>query len=352
METRHPWQSGPTELISYALRHLHRPGDFYQRIAYLLLDVGVETLLRTYLELPAEVTRTRMPPEESRQAAAGDLHELVERVKSAAGSRLHRIDLSDVESYHQFRNELYQQGSGIPVPAEQARGYAELAVKLLRRLLDIDLESQLVRLRRELERRQHEAAMLHQIQRVQSEIGLVAAAIDRGVRLAVEAIEPEFLMPSFERELEQWLKQLEQGHLSRGLQQFDPQGSVRQPDPSVARAISMSMPSALRHFVATHELEPVFLAFQLQRAHSDTERFLVFADSTLGLSASRNTAGLYWLAKLLAEEDPLGGRPAQERDDHQLEQSLAAFRERCIEALADLQGIGVALHDRLKKLTV
>ncbi len=352
METRHPWQSGPAELISYALRHLHRPGEFYQRIAYLLLDFGVETLLRTYLELPAEVTRTRMSPEEQGQAATGDLHELVQAVKSAAGPRLHGIDLSDVESYHRTCIELYQQGSGVAVPAEQARGYAELAVKLLRRLLDIDLESQLVRLRRELERRQHEAALLYQIQRVQSEIVLVAAAIDRGVRAAVEAIEPGFLMPSFERELEQWLKQLEPDHLSRGLQQVDPEGSVRRPDPSVAGAISLSMPSALGRFVTTHELEPVFLAFQLHRAHSDTERFLVFADSALGLSASRNTAGLYWLAKLLAEEDPLADWPVQERDAHQLEQSLAAFRERCIEALADLQGIGVTLHDRLKKLTV
>ena len=59
MDTRHPWQSGPTELIAHALEHLHRRSEFDLRMAYLLLDIGVELLLRTFLTLPEEAIRMR-----------------------------------------------------------------------------------------------------------------------------------------------------------------------------------------------------------------------------------------------------------------------------------------------------
>ena len=52
----HPWQSGPTELISLAIHHLRNNSDFDRRIAFLLLDIGIETLLKTYLTLPDKIT--------------------------------------------------------------------------------------------------------------------------------------------------------------------------------------------------------------------------------------------------------------------------------------------------------
>ncbi len=54
----HPWQSGPTELFKFALEHFRQPDEINRRISFLLFDIGVETLFKTSLTLPEEVTQT------------------------------------------------------------------------------------------------------------------------------------------------------------------------------------------------------------------------------------------------------------------------------------------------------
>ena len=137
--TQHPWQNGPKELIEYALQHLHKETDFDQRIAFLLLDVGVETLFKTFLTLPDSVTGAQTKFFERKKAAEGSFHELLNGVKAAAPSQLQGYNLSHIQFYHDLRNKLYHQGNGITVPTEKAKGYAELAVHLLKALLDVDL---------------------------------------------------------------------------------------------------------------------------------------------------------------------------------------------------------------------
>jgi len=146
MSIQHPWQSGPTELIRYALDYLHHPSDFSQRIAFLFLDVGVETLFKTFLELPEEVTGAELSYGKRREAVEErSFHQLVKGVKEAAGERLDGINLAHVQFYHGLRNKLYHQGNGITVPVDHAKGYASIAVELLRRLLSVDLEQELDR---------------------------------------------------------------------------------------------------------------------------------------------------------------------------------------------------------------
>lgn len=145
MSVQHPWQSGPTELIRYALDHLHRPSDLSQRIAFLLLDVGVETLFKTFLELPEEVTGAKMSYSKRRAAVEGSFHDLLEGLKEAAGDRLAGIELTHVQFYHNLRNKLYHQGNGITIPVDKANGYASIAVELLRRLLSVDLQQEIDR---------------------------------------------------------------------------------------------------------------------------------------------------------------------------------------------------------------
>ena len=141
--TDHPWQHGPTELISYALEHMHGDTDFDRRLAFLLLDVGVETLFKTYLTLPEEVTGTAMPFGKRKDAAEGNFHELVRGISVAAGARLAGYNLAHVQFYHDLRNKLYHQGNGVTVPTNQVKSYAELATNLLGVLLDVDLSEQL-----------------------------------------------------------------------------------------------------------------------------------------------------------------------------------------------------------------
>lgn len=81
----HPWQHGPTELIAYAIVHMHRPSDFDHRVAFLLLDVGVETLFKVFLSLPGRVTSTNLSFKERRDAVEGNFHQLLEGVADLTG---------------------------------------------------------------------------------------------------------------------------------------------------------------------------------------------------------------------------------------------------------------------------
>jgi hypothetical protein len=76
-QIQHPWQNGPTELIEYAIQHLHRETDFDKRLAFLLLDVGIETLFKTFLTLPTEVTHAQGNFSERKEAAEGNFYELI-----------------------------------------------------------------------------------------------------------------------------------------------------------------------------------------------------------------------------------------------------------------------------------
>ena len=44
-----PWQAMPSRIISLALEHAQQNTDFDHQLAFLLLDVGVESALKTYL---------------------------------------------------------------------------------------------------------------------------------------------------------------------------------------------------------------------------------------------------------------------------------------------------------------
>lgn len=139
----HPWQHGPTELIAYAIVHMHRSSDFDHRVAFLLLDVGVETLFKVYLSLPGHVTGTNLSFKDRREAADGNFHQLLDGVARAADMKVSAIALDHVRYYHGLRNRLYHEGDGITVPVRQVQGYARVAADLLKTLLDVDLSDQL-----------------------------------------------------------------------------------------------------------------------------------------------------------------------------------------------------------------
>jgi len=143
VEPELPWQIGPTELISFALERMYKGTDFDRRLAFLILDVGVETLLRTFLLLPHRVTDVRMPRQTLKNAASGNFHEMAKIVWEAASDRLRQADLYNLEFFHGVRNALYHQGNYVlAVGVEQLRGYSNLAVRLLEVLLKVNLSQQ------------------------------------------------------------------------------------------------------------------------------------------------------------------------------------------------------------------
>jgi hypothetical protein len=196
---QHPWQSGPAELLSHAIQHLHRDSDFDKRMAFLVLDIGVETLLKTFLTLPDEVTKVQGSFAERKKAAEGSFHDLVRGTDRASGPRLKKLNLSHVQFYHDLRNTLYHQGNGITVPVEKAQGYAQLAVDLLRVLLDVDLSDELHRPKvqaQELARLQELKARIAQQER---EVKRSLKQLEATIELAIEKIEPKLALPSFAR---------------------------------------------------------------------------------------------------------------------------------------------------------
>ncbi|MBN1453655.1 MAG: hypothetical protein JW963_21750 [Anaerolineales bacterium] len=140
IKTQHPWQVGPTELIEFALERMHKGGDFDRRLAFLILDVGVETLFKTYLTLPEGVTQFQIKRGERLEAAEGNFHELLRGVQNSSPKKASGFNFAYIEYYHNLRNTLYHQGNQVTaVPLHQVEGYAKLAVDLLREYLDVDL---------------------------------------------------------------------------------------------------------------------------------------------------------------------------------------------------------------------
>ena len=212
MNTNHPWQSGPTELIKYAIEHLHREGEFNQRIAFLLLDVGVETLFKTFLQLPEAVTGTKVSFSERVKASEGNFHELTLGIKKEAENRLDNIDLTHVQFYHDLRNKLYHQGNGITVPADKVEGYAAIAVKCLKSLLDVDLYPFLYSKQEEEQRRVKEQAKFEEFENTRQEIKAQLEDLHQTAILALENVEPALVMPSFRKQYEKWVELFEAQH--------------------------------------------------------------------------------------------------------------------------------------------
>jgi len=143
---KHPWQVGPTELIEFALERMHEGSDFDRRLAFLILDVGVETLFKTYLTLPDGVTQFQIKRGERYEAVDGNFHELLRGVQNANPKKASAVNFAYIEHYHNLRNTLYHQGNQVTaVPMHQLEGYTRLAVNILKIYLEVDLSKKLKR---------------------------------------------------------------------------------------------------------------------------------------------------------------------------------------------------------------
>jgi hypothetical protein len=142
--SKNPWEIGPTELIEFALERMHGGSDFDRRLAYLILDVGVETLIKTYLTLPENVTGVVTSSDERYKAAKGNFHTLVDGLQDAVPDKAHDFEIENIRYYHKIRNTLYHQGDTVSaVRSDHLVGYAKLAVKLLNLLFRISLSDHL-----------------------------------------------------------------------------------------------------------------------------------------------------------------------------------------------------------------
>jgi hypothetical protein len=109
----HPWQVGPTELIEFALERLHTGSDVDRRLAFLILDVGVETLFKTYLTLPSSVVQYQTNRKERDTAVNGNFHELLDGVQKSDPEKAVKFNFAHIQHYHKLRNMLYHEGNQV-----------------------------------------------------------------------------------------------------------------------------------------------------------------------------------------------------------------------------------------------
>lgn len=143
MKNIHPWQSGPRELFQFAITAYSNSDEAGRRISFLLIDVCVETTLRTFLGLPIKISGSAIGYQDLKQYANGKFHDLIKGIEIAARGRIPDDDLHHLRFYHETRNRLYHEGNGMTIPEEHVRGYGTLAATLLNELLGIDGRSML-----------------------------------------------------------------------------------------------------------------------------------------------------------------------------------------------------------------
>ena len=351
MSANHPWQLFPSDLILYALDHLHRPSEFDQIVGFLLLDVGVETLFKVFLMLPDKVIKTTMSYEKRKAAAeAPSFHELVRGVEAAAktsGDRLKGINLGHVEYFHGLRNKLYHAGNGITVQGEHAEQYASIAMNLLDRLLGVDLKSSW----QEQLRKQKELDDLEeQVEQVKASLRKQMHALEQDLRLAIEKVEPAFVMPSFEQGMEEWRnggdiwidpKFFDIMTIGEGGEEIPPGGdpfAVTKNSITVHKFKSSElrklMPPVLEQFVDKHNVETSVMA-GLLTPYDFVEFSLLVAESVFELAADLDPVCFHWLAGIF---------PVLRDIDESVEDWLASG----LNTGKDLVGKIQKIHDAIK----
>ncbi len=131
-EYERPWQVMPAKIIKLALEYAEKKDDLSHQIAYLLLDIGVETALKVYLvNKGQEIEKINFPT-------------LVERVQAEIPKHNSKLikQIGDIVYFHGIRNKLYHQGDGVKPTEDNLRRYSALAKEIVREVLEVNLETQ------------------------------------------------------------------------------------------------------------------------------------------------------------------------------------------------------------------
>ena len=133
----HPWQEGPAGLSRFARDTSRSADQLNQLVAFLVLDICVETTMRTFLSLPDGVAPAKIKYSERRKFSEGNFHDLTRGLEAACATPIAPTDLSHIKYFHTTRNHLYHQGSGVTVAASDVERYMRVAASLLDQVLGV-----------------------------------------------------------------------------------------------------------------------------------------------------------------------------------------------------------------------
>jgi len=129
------WVSGAIELLRHADSHLNLNTAFDKRIAFISIDNGVETMIRTYLSLPKSKSGVKVDRKELDEAG-NSFPKLLALLEKYATAKLTGIDATDIEYYHRIRNTLYHEGTGLSVDDQYIMAYRGIAAVMLENLFN------------------------------------------------------------------------------------------------------------------------------------------------------------------------------------------------------------------------
>ena len=137
LETEYPWQRTPLKIIWYACSLAEKGGDFASQTAFLLCDVGMETLFKTYLSLDNKITGSKLQYGNSMKIVNGNsFFNLIQGMKEATEGDIDPDLFDRVMHFHKIRNKIYHQGDGVTITSRNLAEYTYIAETLLFLLLN------------------------------------------------------------------------------------------------------------------------------------------------------------------------------------------------------------------------
>jgi len=192
------WQKTPVKIVLEAINHANKQNEEDNVIAFLLLDVGAETLLKTYLSLPAKITGTNTPEKERFLITREGFHTVIQGVKDSRQGISGR-DLDRVQFFHSIRNKLYHEGNGLTVARGHLDEYIKVIKLLFKQLLKVNFEDLLSDSSNTKEQVILISAMKNKVFGDIKKSQTLKRKLDSLCELAIEAICPGLLMPSYSR---------------------------------------------------------------------------------------------------------------------------------------------------------
>jgi len=188
----HPWQEDIVKLIQLCIKHYDKNTDFDDRISFLLFDVTIESIFKTFLTLPDGITNNQIPYQKRKEAMDDNFYKLVNIVKEYSLA-ITNDEITHIQYYHGQRNKLYHQGTGITISHNSTYDFGKLTIDMAKKLLMVDL-SQL--LGDDLERREKSEKLSKKWQLTVDEFQDIIFQV-------IEKLEPKIAFPSTQRRMKQ-----------------------------------------------------------------------------------------------------------------------------------------------------
>ena len=134
---QNPWAKGIYELLEHGIDHFLNETDFDRRLAIISIDNALELAIKTYISRNLRVFNIKRKDFNNIKQDFSKLLDLLSRI---APDKINDNEISNIEYYHNLRNNLYHEGIGISVDKNIVKSYGEDIIRFISTLLEINLK--------------------------------------------------------------------------------------------------------------------------------------------------------------------------------------------------------------------